>query len=187
MKRLAAILFLFILLFNFYGYRFVINSMQEESVAAIEIKVDNKDYADDELVSVKTVLHLPYYNSSNEFERAYGSITIDGKDYEYVKRRVMNDTLELLCIPNHDKTKLQAINNDLAKASVDGGSSAPDKKSNTVIKLSLPDFFQPIKTYSTSLVSDTKRNYHSSNTQLLLVNFVERQERPPQSMQYSIS
>ena len=161
--------------------------MKDKSVGAIETKVDQKDYTDDELVSVKTVLNLPYYTSSNEFERAYGSITIDNKDYEYVKRRVHNDTLELLCIPNHDKTKLQFISNDLAKASADGGSSTTDKKSNTVLKIGLPDFCQPIKTYSTSFVSDTKQNYDSSNTQLLLVNFTERQERPPQSMQYFIS
>jgi hypothetical protein len=160
--------------------------MQDNTTSAIESQVDKEQYSDTELISIKTTLRLPYYNSSSRYERAYGSINIDGKDYEYVKRRVYNDTLELLCIPNHDKSKLQSINNDLAKSFADGQSS-PDKKNNTVIKLSLPDFCQPVKSYSMSSVSSTKPRYHSLNTHILCVNFRERQERPPQSMQHFIS
>ncbi|MDB5206495.1 MAG: hypothetical protein JWR72_1570 [Flavisolibacter sp.] len=161
--------------------------MQDNTITAIETQVDKKQYSDDELISIKTTLNLPYYTSSAEYERAYGSINIDGRDYEYVKRRVYNDTLELLCIPNGAKTKLQSINNNLAKASADGGASTPDKKSNTVLKIALPDFCEPIKTYTAAFVSNTKQDYYSSNSHLLLINFAERQERPPQSMQPFIS
>lgn len=181
MKRLSAILFLAILLFNIYGYRFVIVSMEEKSVAAIETKVDKQDYTDDELISVKTVLHLPYYTSSNDYERAYGSINIDGKDYEYVKRRVHNDTLELLCLPNLDKTKLKAAGNDIAKASADGN-TAPIKKSGTTLKISLPDFCQSINAFSASVESSNKQVYSSYNSRFSSTNYSMQQERPPQAV-----
>lgn len=187
MKRLTAILLLVILVFNFYGYRLVISYMQKETIAAVEAKVDKKEYNDNELISIKTTLNLPYYTSTVEYERAYGSIHIDGKDYEYVKRRVYNDTLELLCIPNHEKTKLETLTNDLARSSADGSASAPDKKNNTILKVSLPDFFQAIKTCAASFVSGTAQKYFSRNTQFLPVNFTGRLERPPKSMHPVIS
>ena len=161
--------------------------MQEETVTAIETKVDKKEYSDNELISVKTILNLPYYNSSKEFERAYGSIKIDGKDYEYVKRRVYHDTLELLCIPNHDKTKLQQAENDLAQANADGLASAPTKKSNTVVKICLPDFCQTINTYSVSLVDEATTNYFSSNTIFHSADYSLSQEHPPQVMHAILS
>jgi hypothetical protein len=161
--------------------------MQDSTVTAIETQVDKEQYSEDELISIKTTLNLPYYTSSAEYERAYGSINIDGQDYEYVKRRVYNDTLELLCIPNGAKTKLQSINNDLAKTSAGGGASTPDKKSHTVLKIALPDFCQSTRTYLTSFVSNTKQDYYSSNTLISLAGYTSRQERPPQSMQHFIS
>ncbi|HVF97750.1 MAG TPA: hypothetical protein VM871_10525 [Flavisolibacter sp.] len=161
--------------------------MQDSTAASLETQVDKKQYCDDQLISIKTSLNLPYYKSSGEFERAYGSITINGKAYEYVKRRVYNDTLEVLCLPNDAKTKLQALGNDIAKTAANGGTSAPDKKTQAVLKLSLPDFFQPLKTYAAAFASHTKQAYWFSNTHLLPAGFTGRQERPPTSMQPSTS
>jgi len=160
--------------------------MQNNSVAAMEKQVDTKAYSDEELISIKTTLNLPYYTSSPEYERAYGSIIIDGKDYEYVKRKVYQDTLELLCLPNHTKTKLKAVSNELAKSSVDGQESSSQKRT-TVLKISLPDFCQPIKTYTASFVCNTRLLYYSLNNQISLAGYISRQERPPQTMQASLS
>ena len=77
--------------------------MQSSSDAYLEKQVDQNKYNEDELITIKTKLNLPYYISSDQYERAYGSINIDGTNYQYVKRRVHNDTLELLCLPNRQK------------------------------------------------------------------------------------
>lgn len=149
-------------------------------MAAIETKVDEQAYTDDELISVKTVLNLPYYTSSDDYERAYGSININGEEYEYVKRRVHNDTLELLCLPNHDKTALKAVSNDITRASADGN-VAPTKKSGTTLKISLPDFCQSINNFSASIANNTQQRFSSFNSIFSSADYSAQQERPPQA------
>jgi hypothetical protein len=146
LKRLTAILFLIVVLFNFYGYRLVISCMQANSDAALEKQVDLTKFDDHQLITIKTKLNLPYYVSSPGFERTYGSITINGTSYQYVKRRIYNDTLELLCLPNDAKTGMQSLKNDIAKGVTDGQASTPRKHSS--IKIFLPDFFQSYKPFS---------------------------------------
>ncbi len=182
LKRLIAILFLTVLVFNLYGYKLVLFCLQTNNDIAIEKQVDKKQYNDDELISIKTTLHLPYYTSSSNYESAYGSISIDGKDYEYVKRRVYHDTLEVLCLPNGDKTKLKAVSNEITKATTDGQATTPTKKGGTTLKISLPDFCQSSKISSTAFSSIVEQNYPLYNTHLLPVNSTSRLERPPQPM-----
>ncbi len=180
LKRLASISLLLILAFNFCGYRLVIGYLKDATTDAVEKKADAKDYTDNELLSIKTTLHLPYYTSANEFERAYGSVTVNGQEYEYVKRRVHNDTLELLCLPNAAKTKLKAAGNDLAKASSDGSANAPTKKSSTTIRLNFPDFYQTLS-INLLLVSAAANSKHFlSNDASALIGYTSLQERPPQ-------
>ncbi len=156
--------------------------MKNASTIAIEQKADAQQYSDDELISIKTTLNLPYYSSSADYERAYGSININGQDYEYVKRRVFNDTLELLCLPNHTKTKLQSLTNHLAQSATDGQTSVPGK-SNTVTKIFFPDFFQPLKSFTSTLVADVQSNFFTTNTNFISSNYTQLHERPPQPMQ----
>lgn len=181
MKRLSAILFLFILVFNFVGYRLVISVMENAGDVALEKKLDKQEYNDNELISIKTALNLPYYTPSSDFERSYGSINLHGVVYEYVKQRVYNDTLELLCLPNAVKTKLQNTNNDLAKASADGQASTPLKKAPTTLKVSLPDFCQPLQIFVFSSTAVEKK-YFLQNEIFSPSRHNGRQERPPQTM-----
>ena len=115
LKRLSSILFLFVLLFNFWGYRFMIDCLQDQQDISLNSQLDADQYNDQDLISIKTSLNLPYYTNSGSYERAYGSINVNGVDYEYVKRRVYNDTLELLCLPNQAKTNLQTVKNQFFK------------------------------------------------------------------------
>jgi len=43
-----------------------------------------------------------------EYKRFDGEVEMNGIHYNYVKRKLSNDTLYLLCIPNRDRTKLAA-------------------------------------------------------------------------------
>lgn len=171
---------LLVLAFNFCGYRLVIACMNDAATTAVEKKADAKDYADDELISIKKTLNLPYYTSSAEFERAYGSVNINGQDYEYVKRRVHNDTLELLCLPNTAKTTLNAASSELAKASADGNASAPTKKSSTTVTLNLPDFFQSLSFRLQLPFAVVNATYLAIDNAVALTGYNSLQERPPQ-------
>lgn len=177
MKRLAAILFFLIVFFNFYGYRLAIAYMQSSSDAAIQQKVDKNNYNDNELISIKTTLNLPYYTSSTNYERAYGSVTINGVAYEYVKRRVHNDTLELLCLPNQTKTNLQSVKNEITKSQAD---APTEKKNHSTIKIPLPDFCQPIKTFSASCLTIQKQHL-TDYISYLATGFILKHKKPPKA------
>ncbi len=75
--------------------------------------LDREQYDELQLISIKIpVSHLSYYNSSPNFERVDGQIEVNGVICQYVKRRLYNDSLELLCIPNHTVTKLRITGKD---------------------------------------------------------------------------
>ena len=180
-KKLIAISLLLIMLFNICGYQLVILSMQSSSAKALEKKLDKNDYSENDLVSIKTKLNLPYYQSAETFERVYGSININGKDYEYVKRRVFNDTLELLCLPDKHKTDLNAVKNNWAKSAADHQSSTPGKSSTPVIKISISEYL-PLSSVSLSFVTTTiDRAYILEISPSLATGYCTQQERPPQS------
>ena len=181
LKRLTAILFLLILLFNLCGYRYVISRLEKSSEILLEKQVDTQAYNDDDLISVKTKLNLPYYSNSPTYERAYGSININGKEYEYVKRRIYQDTLELLCLPNHTKTQLSVVDNELTRLLADGQASLPFKKSTKTLKISLLELFQPEKVIAPSEKTRIGNTYILLNDTHCPKECIEQPDRPPQA------
>lgn len=69
-------------------------------------RLDQSDYLEKDLIEMKVPVNLPYQTNWSEFERYDGEVMIAGVHYNYVKRKLQNDTLILMCIPNTDKTKL---------------------------------------------------------------------------------
>jgi len=100
-KRLASILLIGILFFNWYGYQLVSNYLQERANRRLEARLDKKDYDESQLISIKVpISSLSYYNSSTSYERVDGQIDMGGVQYKYVERRIYKDSLEYRCIPN---------------------------------------------------------------------------------------
>jgi len=167
-----------VLVFNFYGYRMVLAYIEKSGAVAIEKRLDQNGYREDELLSIKTKLNLPYYTGSSTYERAHGTVNLHGVVYTYVRQRVYHDTLELLCLPDAVKTKLQAVKNELTKSAADGQASLPQKKAGDW-KISLPDFCQALPA-ETSPAATVKRGYPRQHLSLTLSSYHHRQERPPQ-------
>jgi len=112
MKRIAAILLLGILTFNWYGYKLLSSYLEKRADRQLEANLDQDRYDESQLISIKVpASHLSYYNSATQFERVDGEIEVGGVQYKYVKRRLFNDSLELMCIPNHNAMKLQTARN----------------------------------------------------------------------------
>lgn len=112
LKRIAAILLIGILFFNWYGYRILTDYLQSRSDRQLEARLDGNSYDESQLLLIKIPsTHLSYYNSSARFERVDGQIEVGGVQYKYVKRRLYNDSLELLCIPNHSSMQLLTARN----------------------------------------------------------------------------
>ena len=114
-KRLAAILLITLLAFNWYGYRLLTNYLQSEASAQLQSKLDNNDYEESSLVELRVPLNMPYITDWDDFETYEGETRINGVHYKYVKRKVQNGELVLLCIPNEQKTQLQNAQHDFFK------------------------------------------------------------------------
>ena len=106
LKQLLTILLLAIHLFNFGGYRLVFDQLEKHSGKTMVQRIDADAYHDQDLVEVRVPINLPYQTSWKEFERYDGEIYMNGVHYNYVKRKIQNDTLILLCLPNTEKTRL---------------------------------------------------------------------------------
>jgi hypothetical protein len=127
LKRAFSISLLIILLFNCFGYRLLLSLMEDQADKQLEAQLDENNYDPSQLISVKVpVTYLPYYNNSEEFERVDGQVEIQGVPYKYVKRRIFNDSLELLCIPNGTALKFQKAGSEFFKFTND---LKPGKKS----------------------------------------------------------
>ena len=130
MKRIASILLLCILLFNWFGYRILSDYYEHQADLLLEQKLDNSDYDESQLIEIKVPLKLPYQNNWKEFERFDGEIEVDGVHYKYVKRAVYNDSLVLLCLPHEGKMKLLSARDEFFKLVNDIQHPSQGKKSD---------------------------------------------------------
>jgi hypothetical protein len=112
-KKITAILLLSLFLFNWIGYRLLTSYLEVQADAKLQTQLDENSFDDSQLISVKTpVTHLSYFNNSPLYEIASGKIEIGGVLYHYVKRRIYNDSLEVLCIPNPMAMQLRTAKKD---------------------------------------------------------------------------
>jgi hypothetical protein len=114
-KKTASAILILVLLFNWFGYNLVVNYLQQKSDSHLEALLDNNKYTDAELIELKIPTHVPYQTSWAAYERYDGEIEMNGMLYKYVKRKVCNDTLYLMCIPNTKKMNLETARNDFFK------------------------------------------------------------------------
>lgn len=131
MKQTATIFLLVIFSFNMFGYRVVYNFMSNTADTNLELALDEKEYNDADLISIKQPTNLPYYSNSNSFKRLDGEINVDGTIYKYVKVRVYQDSLELLCIPHVAKMKIQNSENEFYKLVNEFSAKGNKKKSGS--------------------------------------------------------
>ena len=119
MKKLAAIFLCIIFSFNWFGYRFMYDYVQHKNNRGLEKLFDNDLYDESQLVELKVALNLPYQTNRPVYERVDGEIEVEGILYKYVKRKVANDTLYVMCLPNIQKMHLERSKIDFFKMAND--------------------------------------------------------------------
>jgi hypothetical protein len=131
-------------LFNAGGYQVLHAYLQHELDISLENQLDNHYYDEASLISVKVASFcLPYSSFSSQFERVHGEIEMNGKLYKFVKRRIFNDSLEFLCIPDVSSMRLRVAKNDFFKLVNDLQASTQGKKSDGgshIYKIFSPDY-----------------------------------------------
>jgi hypothetical protein len=128
MRKLVAIFMLAIFTFNVAGYQLFYNYISTKADINLELALDQNNYKDEELITIKQPTNLPYYTDSKNFQRIDGEVEIDGVKYKYVKCRIYNGNLEMLCIPNKAKMQIEQSKNDYAKVAHDFQQNDTQKK-----------------------------------------------------------
>jgi len=114
-----------ILLFNWIGYRLLNSIMEDNATRRLEMQLDQQQYDESQLITLKVpVTHLSYFNASSTYERVSGEIEVNGTPYRYVKRRIFNDSLEVMCIPHAKALQLRQIGNSYFRFVNDIGQSS---------------------------------------------------------------
>jgi hypothetical protein len=189
LKKLAAILLTGILFFNWYGYQLLTLYWQQQAESRLEARLDGNQYQQSDLFSIKIPLRtVSYNNGSDGFERVSGHLDIGGVRYNYVKRRIFNDSLELLCIPNIATTNLQKAKNEFFRQVNDLQQHNQGKKNNTTSTKDLSKDYKPtamdvlVPGAPAALLAEPKANKVESD---LPTAFTPTPEIPPDQMLFS--
>ena len=107
MRKIASVIILLVLLFNMAGYRAWFYYAEREADAAMEASLDKDSYDENDLISLIVPLHNPYQIEQRSFERVNGEISFQGRIFKYVKRRVFEGKMILLCLPDNKRMILK--------------------------------------------------------------------------------
>lgn len=184
MKRLSAILLIALFLFNLFGYRVIFNYAQQQSDFRFATSLDKNDYNDADLITIKVPLSLPYLNNQQNFERVDGEITLNGKILKYVKRRITDGNLVLLCLPDNNKMRIKSAKDEFFKYANDLVQNSQSKKSgNTksgVFKIFLSEYDINNFEHNFSFCSILKCYNNACGLGFLPSSYYSLPEQPPE-------
>ena len=151
------------MVFNLAGYRWLFSAIEKNATANLEQKISAGKYSDEQLVEIRIPLNMPYY-SDKDYEDVYGETDFNGEHYQYVKRKVSDNTLYLLCLPNKEKTSIVKEKNEFTKAVNDiPGNKEGSQQKSSLAKLLTTEFREDetafnINNYFISSLSFVSRN-----------------------------
>ena len=182
MKRTAAILLLFILAFNWLGYRFVTAFLERNAEMAFEDRIESADYEEADLLEFRVPLNTPYITSrSSGFERCDGQVEIKGVHYKYVKRKIENGDLVLLCIPNESRNRFENLNLDYYKLVNDLSHTGQgkEKKSLSLFKGVVTEYRSENNSWAIAVMPLMPVHYAPGNQSFQLTAFNSVLKPPP--------
>jgi hypothetical protein len=106
----------------------VFSYLEKEASQELTASIETKSFDENNLIEIKTDLNMPYV-SDKDYENAYGETVINGVYYQYVKRKIENNVLYLMCLPNDAKTVLAETKTTIEKNNAETGNSNSKQKS----------------------------------------------------------
>jgi len=185
LKKLSAILLLAVMAFNLVGYRVMFGFMWHHANAQMVKKLDTSTYDRSSLTEVKVPLHLPYAINDKDFERYDGSIELNGVIYNYVERKLQNDTLILHCIPNNAANNIKVAGNEFNKSINDFQPvQKGQKNTNTALLLKALEC-AGCKAANTIAINNVlysiqRSAYKNTSEKIVAGNFSKSPEQPPE-------
>ena len=144
-----------------------------------EAKLDANQYNEAHLIEIKIPLKLPYTTEWKNFERYDGEIKVNGLYYKYVKRKVIVDSLVLLCLPNPTKLRLESAR-DHAFELVNGLKHTSGKKAaSSILKNLLTEYLVVENKWSLSPIGKTLQHMRFNNSKYLSYYTLFKSVKPP--------
>lgn len=184
MKKTASILLLALLSFNWIGYRFVTGLLEQQALREVTAQIDQQQYDESSLIELRIPLNAPYLSGlSNEFERYDGELEIDGIHYNYVKRKIDNGELVLMCLPNETQTRLQHSSSDYFKLVNDLGHATKGKEKNNApsFKAIATDYYKENNSWSVAALALLPLAHTVASASACATGFTAIPEQPPRA------
>ena len=93
--------------------------LQYKSGLDMAKRLDHQQYSEEETVTLKVPLALPYHVDSENFERVDGEIEHGGEFYRLVKQKLEKDTLYIVCIKDQNSQLIKQALTDYVKTFTD--------------------------------------------------------------------
>lgn len=169
-----------LLAFNWYGYQMVVNFYSSRSANELQLQLDRSEFDELRLVEVRVPLNMPYVGDWDEFETFAGETEINGINYRYVKRKVENGELVLLCIPDRKTTMLKMAGREMFKLVNDiHPGTKKDSKTNH-LKPPLADLLSEMEGEDAYTAVNT-HEHNRYNTSIPAETLLSLNGKPPES------
>jgi hypothetical protein len=181
LKKTAAILLLCLMFFNLVGYRWYFSAIENKATAKLEQKISTGTFNEDQLVEIRIPLNMPYY-SDKDYEEVYGETDWNGEHYRYVKRKVSDNTLYLLCLPDKENTSIAKVKSEYTKAVNDvPADKQGSQQKNNFIKLLTAEFKITESLISENSFSSLSLQFISRNTAVTNLFTPLTEAQPPEA------
>jgi hypothetical protein len=181
--KISAILIFVIHLYSSVCYSFVFNYLIHLSDKQTAAQLDKNLYNDAALIEITVPLNMPYMSNQNNYERCDGSIELKGVQYNYVKRKISNDTLHILCIPNEQKTQLHEAKNNYTKQLTDLPSGNKKENNSQAKKVGFfSEYNNQITQYCFTAITRAVTQNTSSFKYFIPKGYVDPQIKPPKAV-----
>lgn len=156
--------------------------MQSKADMALETKIDNNDYDESSLIEIRVPLNAPYLAENTSFVRYDGEVELSGVHYKYVKRKVENGELVMLCLPNKAKTELQNSREEFFKLVNDLNNTQSKSKSTTsTFKSITTEYRKENNSWAVCALPIIKLTHTASYYSDVTTGFSNLPERPPKA------
>ena len=130
-------------------------------------------------MQIKFALNTPYIQGNNSYERCDGVVEYKGIQYNYVKRKVQNDTLYVYCIANKEKTNISNTKNLYAKQNADN-SCGKSSEQTTLKKINfLSDYSFGAMGFNLNTYQTIANQNIAFNNLITLKGFATKRLQPP--------
>lgn len=146
MKRVVSILLVVLILVNASGYYLLSVSLHIND-SEQTLKLSKDEYSGSDAIIIKVPVSVPYSINDNQYESVDGKFAYNHETYRIVKKRMMNDTIFIVCVKDHVEGKIRKQMDEVARSTSD----SPQNDKSSFSTLSFIKDYLPV---STSLKND---------------------------------